>query len=781
MNIQIKNDADIIKNWDSIMKAALFERDAEAQFYVGMAFMEGIGVQKNPLDGGGWLYISGHQGNVNAQKILQQMYAENPKLEEVLKNHAHKIMEYILESVNQELDNRGEVGQQKEEELIEEHPKSASLSDVKAQYKLAILYLEGKGSVEKDVNKAAELFEKAAEQGDVDSQFEIGRLYRYGSDDFQVNNEKAFYWLEKAANNGHAEAQEYFGGFYAKDDYIQRDWNKALFWWEKAARQGNISAMDKIAFVHYDEWCGFDGADINVAIKWLTILVDEHNNPEAMIDLGKIYCNGGKIKRDPVKGTILIERGLSLWGNDVPPLIYAQLGDLYLIGKTTSDGNRESINIDDYRRGIEFLEKAIAGGYRVEETTKLLENFKTERGLQKKIQELDNKIEETFSELSESLTRNPELREVFVFKTDELEPPKPIGNASDTTGQTVGIPGTGKPEMEKPRIDKKTIIIAALLIIIAAGGILAWRMLSNQSNQGVEQAINAEEAQAGNEQAGAEAEANIKAETEKALAAAEKARAEAERLLAETQRLKAEEQARIAAEAKAREEAEQARIAQEQARIAQEQARIAQEQARAAEEARIAQEQARIAAEQARAVEEERMAQERARVAAEQARAAEEERIARERARVAAEKPKSQTITLSTRTPIKIVTSSTISAETARTREEFTAKLDGDIVSGDRVIARSGSNVKGRVSKSEANSRTETTRISLILTKLTLADGREVSINTAEQNYDARSRLMTTTTRSGGNTTRSTSVRAEVPSRATFTFYLTSSLDVVLK
>ena len=347
--------------------------------------------------------------------------------------------------------------------------------------------------------------------------------------------------------------------------------------------------------------------------------------------------------------------------------------------------------------------------------------------------------------------------------------------------------GEEATQLPKSEITKtnpvRTIVVAALVLVIVVSGFFTWRAI-NPIAPGVEQTFNAEEAQAAAEQTGAETAANTKAETAQALAAAEKARAEAERLLAETQRLKAEEQARIAAEAKAREQAEQERIAQEQARAA-EAERIAQEQARAAEVERIAQEQARaaeqarIAAEQARAAEEARIAQERARVVAEQARAAEQERIAQEQARIAAEKSKPQTITLSTRTPIKIITSSIITAETARTREEFTAKLNGDIVSGDRVIAQKGSNVKGRVSKSDANSRTETTNISLILTKLTLADGREVSINTTEQNYLASS--ATRTIMGDPSIMGNTSNRAKVPSGITFTFYLTSSLDVVLK
>ena len=277
--------------------------------------------------------------------------------------------------------------------------KSVSLGDAKAQHELAMMYLKGTDFIEKDANKAAELLEKAAEQGDIESQYKLGLLYRKGSVDFQVNNEKAFYWLEKAANNGHAEAQEYLGGFYIADDFIQRDINKALFWWEKAANQGNVSAMMSIANIHNNgQLFGFDGADINVALKWLNISVNEHKNPQGMIELGVIYCEGANITRDHVKGISLINKGLSLFGNDVPPFIYTQLGILYLSGKTTKDGNEESMNISDYRRGIEFFEKAIASGHRVAELTKLLEvskghlNEKLE--IEKRLKEAKKKIDE---------------------------------------------------------------------------------------------------------------------------------------------------------------------------------------------------------------------------------------------------------------------------------------------------------------------------------------------------------------------------------------------------
>lgn len=73
-----------------------------------------------------------------------------------------------------------------------------------AAYILASLYARGEG-VEKNLEKAFELYSKAAAQGMADAQWRIALCYRDG-EGVKGNPAKAVEWLEKAAAQGHRES-----------------------------------------------------------------------------------------------------------------------------------------------------------------------------------------------------------------------------------------------------------------------------------------------------------------------------------------------------------------------------------------------------------------------------------------------------------------------------------------------------------------------------------------------------------------------------------------------
>jgi Sel1 repeat len=86
-------------------------------------------------------------------------------------------------------------GQESAEDLLAK----ANQGDPKAQYKLGVLYFEGK-SVQPDYPAAARWFEMAALQGHAASQFALGELYEEGAgvpQDFV----KAYAWMTRAISN----------------------------------------------------------------------------------------------------------------------------------------------------------------------------------------------------------------------------------------------------------------------------------------------------------------------------------------------------------------------------------------------------------------------------------------------------------------------------------------------------------------------------------------------------------------------------------------------------
>ena len=75
-------------------------------------------------------------------------------------------------------------------------------ADVQAQVNLGVCYSNGTG-VEKDEQKAVELYQKAAEQGDANAQYNLGWCYESGTA-VEKDEQKAVEWYKKAAEQGYA-------------------------------------------------------------------------------------------------------------------------------------------------------------------------------------------------------------------------------------------------------------------------------------------------------------------------------------------------------------------------------------------------------------------------------------------------------------------------------------------------------------------------------------------------------------------------------------------------
>ena len=81
----------------------------------------------------------------------------------------------------------------------------AEKGNIKAQFQLGVLFLNGKG-VQKDYKQAANWFSKAALNGDVNSQYYLGAMYSRGLG-VSKNYDVAAAWLGKAAELGHKKAE----------------------------------------------------------------------------------------------------------------------------------------------------------------------------------------------------------------------------------------------------------------------------------------------------------------------------------------------------------------------------------------------------------------------------------------------------------------------------------------------------------------------------------------------------------------------------------------------
>ena len=104
----------------------------------------------------------------------------------------------------------------------------AQSGDPAAQYRLGVLYAEGKGVAPNDA-EAALWFERAAEQGEPMAQYNLGASYVEGTG-VRKDIATAAKWFRRAADQGVALAQLNLGLLYASGSGVPKDAVEALKW-----------------------------------------------------------------------------------------------------------------------------------------------------------------------------------------------------------------------------------------------------------------------------------------------------------------------------------------------------------------------------------------------------------------------------------------------------------------------------------------------------------------------------------------------------------------------
>ena len=121
--------------------------------------------------------------------------------------------------------------------------KAAGQGNAAAQFRLGVLYLNGKG-VPKDASQAAIWFRRAAEQGDAAAQGCLGVLYRDG-EGVPKDASQAAVWFRRAAEQGTAYAQYCLGLLYYDGEGVPLDVVQSYAWFNLAAAGGISDALEK--------------------------------------------------------------------------------------------------------------------------------------------------------------------------------------------------------------------------------------------------------------------------------------------------------------------------------------------------------------------------------------------------------------------------------------------------------------------------------------------------------------------------------------------------------
>lgn len=228
-----------------------------------------------------YFLLSAKKGNLNAQQILDNQYADGKvELREEFKA-IYPLMQQMrkdVESGNPEacyLWGVGKLSDEADDYMFQKGVQcistAANQGHPKAQFTLAMLCLQG-NRIPQDKGKGVYLLKCSAEGGNIDA---LITLYRLGDKEFTFSK------LIELADNDNANAAELIGEIYKSEN----KGSEALKYFEKAAQLGNKDAVFNMAIM-YDKGLGIR-EDKLLAAKWYKVGV-ENGDPMCMANLGYI-------------------------------------------------------------------------------------------------------------------------------------------------------------------------------------------------------------------------------------------------------------------------------------------------------------------------------------------------------------------------------------------------------------------------------------------------------------------------------------------------------------
>ena len=120
----------------------------------------------------------------------------------------------------------------------------------------------------KDYATAVKLWQPLAEQGNAAAQYRLGMLYAEGKG-VEQNDATAFMWLQRAAKQGDADAQYNVGASYVEGIGVGKNEAEAASWFQRAANQGMVYAQINLGLL-YASGTGVPKDNVE-ALKWLEL------------------------------------------------------------------------------------------------------------------------------------------------------------------------------------------------------------------------------------------------------------------------------------------------------------------------------------------------------------------------------------------------------------------------------------------------------------------------------------------------------------------------------
>ena len=181
-------------------------------------------------------------------------------------------------------------------EAVAWYRQAAGQGHAKAQTRLGVMYDTGKGVAQDDVEAVA-WYRQAAEQGIAEAQYWLGYILARsaGNGGVPEDDAEAVRWYRRAAEQGLAGAQFNLGQMYELGRGVTQDDAEAAAWYRLAAEQGDPSAQDNLG-VMYGTRRGVPQDDAE-AVRWFH-LAAEQGDADAQYNLGVMYDIGRGVPQD---------------------------------------------------------------------------------------------------------------------------------------------------------------------------------------------------------------------------------------------------------------------------------------------------------------------------------------------------------------------------------------------------------------------------------------------------------------------------------------------------
>jgi TPR repeat protein len=228
----------------------------------------------------------------------------------------------------------------------------ADQGDAEAQFKLGVLYYQGKG-VPQNYSEALRWYQKSADQGYAKAQYNLSDLYYQGKG-VQQDYSEAVRWSRKAADQGYARAQAGLASMYYEGKGVPQDYAESVRWSRKAADQGDAWGQAALASAYYDG----RGVpqDYTESVRW-SRKAAEQGFAIAQYALGFAYYEGKGVAQDYTEAAHWYRKAAE---QGDPKAQYA-LGYMYSQGKGVPRDDAEAARW--YRKaakqGNEYAQRAL--------------------------------------------------------------------------------------------------------------------------------------------------------------------------------------------------------------------------------------------------------------------------------------------------------------------------------------------------------------------------------------------------------------------------------------